>query len=150
MSPSNSQHNRQRLKWSLVKRYDRKRKKENKLTAMFVPFLSSFMFVFVCFAYILLSKQSRKVNINKTVSHIFFFCRISFVINAPPVFSWTPYSLDKRCEVMEVITMTYGCTKTYFYMSEIFLKMAFFVYSSDSIILFIIIVTMFHKLYIFS
>ncbi len=45
------------------------------------------------------------------------------------------------------ITITYGCTKTYFYMIEI-LKMAFFVYSSNSIILFII-VTMFHKLYIF-
>lgn len=45
------------------------------------------------------------------------------------------------------ITITYGCTKTYFYMSEI-LKNGFFVYSSNSIILFII-VTMFHKLYIF-
>lgn len=43
---------------------------------------------------------------------------------------------------MEIIT--YGCTKTYFYMSE----NGFFVYSNNSIILFII-VTMFHKLYIF-
>lgn len=47
------------------------------------------------------------------------------------------------------MTITYGCTKTYFYMSEI-LKNCFFVYSSNPIILFIIIVTMFHKLYIFS
>lgn len=44
--------------------------------------------------------------------------------------------------------ITYGCTKTYFYMSEI-LKNGFFVYSSDSIILFII-VTMFHKIVHFS
>lgn len=42
--------------------------------------------------------------------------------------------------------MMYGCTKTYFYMSELG-KKQLFVYSCSSIILFI--VTMFHKLYIF-
>lgn len=97
-----------------------------------MPFLSSFFF----FAYILISKQSRKVNVN-TVQY-YHVLRISFVINAislflplsssPPtpaflfffvvVFFRHLKSLDKRCEVMD-ITITYGCTKTYFYMSEI-------------------------------
>lgn len=110
------------------------------------------------------TKQEGKCKYNN-----YHVLRISFVINAislppspsfslslsplpPPVFFFFFFfyfldtlSLDKRCEVMD-ITITYGCTKTYFYMSEI--KNGFFVYSSNSIILFIT-VTMFHKLYIF-
>lgn len=77
-----------------------------------MPFLSSFFF-----AYFLISKQRRKVNVHKILP------RISFVIDPPPppVFlSGHLKSLDKRCEVMDIIIIiTYGCTKTYFYMSEI-------------------------------
>lgn len=123
-------------------------------TAKCVPFLS-LSFFFCLYSY-KQTKQEGKCKYNI----------ISFVINAnpiffPPIILSSPFvflpsviifghlkSLDKRCEVMD-ITITYGCTKTYFYMSEIFKKkICFFVYSSNSIILFII-VTMFHKLYIF-